>query len=59
MTPSPIVFLVDVDNTLLDNARIQNASAICLTMNCPHCSPANARRTSRIPFSLGFLQGRS
>jgi FMN phosphatase YigB (HAD superfamily) len=24
MTPSPIVFLVDVDNTLLDNDRIQN-----------------------------------
>src|SRR5512136_1052925 len=25
MTPSPIVFLVDVDNTLIDNDRIQNA----------------------------------
>jgi FMN phosphatase YigB (HAD superfamily) len=24
MTPSPIVFLVDVDNTLLDNDRVQN-----------------------------------
>ena len=24
MTPSPIVSLVDVDNTLLDNDRIQN-----------------------------------
>src|SRR6059058_2373738 len=24
MTPSPIVFLVDVDNTLLDNDRIQS-----------------------------------
>ena len=24
MTPSPIVFLVDVDNTLIDNDRIQN-----------------------------------
>src|SRR4029453_3712695 len=24
MTPSPVVFLVDVDNTLLDNDRIQN-----------------------------------
>src|SRR6266481_4269468 len=24
MTPSPIVFLIDVDNTLLDNDRIQN-----------------------------------
>jgi hypothetical protein len=23
MTPNPIVFLVDVDNTLLDNDRIQ------------------------------------
>ena len=24
MTPSPIVFLIDVDNTLLDNDRIQS-----------------------------------
>ena len=24
MIPSPIVFLVDVDNTLLDNDRVQN-----------------------------------
>ena len=24
MTPNPVVFLVDVDNTLLDNDRIQN-----------------------------------
>src|SRR5215471_18284057 len=24
MTPNPIVFLIDVDNTLLDNDRIQN-----------------------------------
>ena len=24
MTPAPIVFLVDVDNTLLDNDRIQD-----------------------------------
>ncbi len=41
MTPSPIVFLVDVDNTLLNNDRIQNT--LKLSRN------SRARRNLRSP----------
>jgi hypothetical protein len=44
MTGGPIVFLIDVDNTLLDNDEIQNATSCRMT--CLPCSRVGDRSHS-------------